>query len=122
MQFGGIFLSIWATIILGRAMGAVISFPRAATTYIWFNLMLTIGSLAMLAAFYFLGGIALLVSMAVGIWALWAMAHFWSSLMGRDNLLMGLVLGVVSMLIASTITVVVVGMLGLPVMEIATDV
>ncbi len=122
MQFGGIYLAIFATVILGRAMGAMIPFPKAAATYIWFNLLVTLGSLLMLGAFYLLGGVGMLVSLAVGIWALWAMAHFWSMLLGRDNLLLGLVLGVVSILLASTITVVVVGMLGLPVMEISTDV
>ncbi len=122
MQFGGVYLAILTIIILARGMGARVAFADAAAVYIWFNLMLTLASFVMLLAFYALGSIAVLVSAAVGIWGLWAMAHFWAVLVARDNLLVGLGLGLVSVLIASSVTVVVVGVLNLPVMEITANV
>lgn len=122
VQFAGVYLTIFATIILGRAMGAVIPFGRVAVVYIWYNLMLTVASFGMLAGFYLLGSFALLVTVAVGVWGFWALGYFWAALLGHEKWLPGVVLGVVSILIASTIMMVLVQAVNLPVMEIVTDV
>jgi len=122
MQLVGIITAIF--IILGavRVFGMTRGFAPVATIYVWYNLLVSVASLGILATFYLFGALVVILSAAVAIWALWAMAHFWSALLGRDNLLAGLGLGVASLLLSSSVTVYLANVLGLPVMGILQNV
>ncbi len=121
-QFFGVYLVSYLTVFLARIFGISIPFARSATIYIWYNLMLSIAGFVMVGGFLLLGGLGLVLSMAIGGWAIWAAAHFWAVLMGSDKLFFGFLLAVVPVILGSVITVMLAGMLGLPMLEFANDV
>lgn len=122
LQFVGAYLVAQIVVMLARAVKAEVNFADSIAIYLWFNFLLVILLSTLVVAIYFLSGFGLLMVVATLIWVPYALAVYWSALLKTQNLFLGFVVAVVAFLIASAISVVVAGIIGLPVMEISPNV
>ncbi len=122
LQFISAYLVAQIVVMLARAVKSEVTFADSIAVYLWFNFLLVILLSIMVFAIYVLAGFGLLLVVFALVWLPYALAVYWAELLQTKNLFLGFVVAVVAFLIASAISVVVAGIIGLPVMEIIPNV
>ena len=122
IQFVNAFIVSQIVVLLARGIRVNVSFSDSIVVYLWFNFLLVILLSAMIAASFLFGFFGFILILFTVLWGPYALAVFWSELLGSTNLFLGFVVAVVAFLIASAISVIVASILGLPVMEIVPNV
>ena len=122
IQFVNAFIVSQIVVLLARGIRVNVSFSDSIVVYLWFNFLLVILLSAMIAASFLFGFFGFILILFTVLWGPYALAVFWSELLGSKNLFLGFVVAVVAFLIASAISVIVASILGLPVMEIVPNV
>lgn len=122
MQFANAYIASQIVVLLARGIRVNVAFSDSIVVYLWFNFLLVILLSAMIAASFLFGFVGVILVLFTILWGPYALAVFWSELLGSTNLFLGFVVAVVAFLIASAISVIVASILGLPVMEIVPNV
>lgn len=122
VQFVTAFFVSQIVVILARGIRIEVAFKDAMAVYLWFNFLLVVLLAVMILASFLIGAAGMIFILFTIVWGPYCLAVFWSELLGTKNLFLGFVVAIVAFLLASAISVIVVGMLGLPVMEIVPNV
>ena len=122
VQFVTAFFVSQIVVILARGIRIEVAFRDAMAVYLWFNFLLVVLLAVMIFASFLIGAAGMIFILFTVVWGPYCLAVFWSELLGTKNLFLGFVVAIVAFLLASAISVIVVGFLGLPVMEIVPNV
>ena len=122
VQFVTAFFVSQIVVILARGIRIEVAFSDAMAVYLWFNFLLVVLLAVMILASFLIGAAGMIFILFTIVWGPYCLAVFWSELLGTKNLFLGFVVAIVAFLLASAISVIVVGFLGLPVMEIVPNV
>ena len=121
-QAAGAYLTSYIVVLLARAAGITVAFEASIAVFIWFNMLMLVLMGLMLLTFYLLNAASLIIIMFSIVWLPVALTLYWSELLKTQNLFLAFVVPVVAILLASAISVVVAAILGVPLMEITTNV
>jgi len=122
VQFVTAYIVSQIVVILARAVSIDVKFRDAMAIYLWFNLLLVALLAVMIVTSFMVGAAGLIIILFTIVWGPYCLAVFWSELLQTKNLFMGFFVGMVAFLLATAISAVLVGVLGLPVMEIVPNV
>ncbi|OUS08285.1 hypothetical protein A9Q96_02170 [Rhodobacterales bacterium 52_120_T64] len=122
VQFFNAYLVSQIVVMLARGIRVDVKFSDAMVVYLWFNILLVVLLSLMILTSMLLGPFGIFVVLFTIVWGPYALAVFWSQLMGTKNLFLGFVVAVVAFLIAGAILVIAASFLGLPVMELIPNV
>ncbi|MGE4610551.1 MAG: hypothetical protein AAED33_03985 [Paracoccaceae bacterium] len=121
-QFIRIFVIAQVTVFLAKRISFDVQLFDVVKVFVWYNLILQLLFGLTILVMLMFGLIGLLIILFTAFWAPYAAALFWSELFDTKKLFLGFAIAVVAFLIASAISAVVAGFLGLPVMEIIPNV
>ncbi|MCK4860775.1 MAG: hypothetical protein KAS85_02525 [Rhodobacteraceae bacterium] len=122
VQFVNAYFVSQIVVLLARGIRVNVAFGDAMVVYLWFNFLLVVLLSVMILTSVLFGPFGIFVVLFTVVWGPYALAAFWSHLLGTKNLFLGFVVAIVAFLIASAISVIVAGILGLPVMELIPNV
>lgn len=122
VQFATAFIVSQIVVILARGISINVTFQDAMAVYLWFNFLLVVLLALMILSSFMIGAAGLIFILFTVIWGPYCLAVFWAELLRTKNLFLGFFVGLVAFLLATVISAVVVGILGLPVMEIVPNV
>ena len=122
IQFVNVYIVSYIVVLLARGIRINVDLSDAIVVYLWFNFLLIVLLTVMISATFLFGLVGSILIFFIILWAPYTIAVFWSKLLGSENLFLGFVIATVAFLITSAISIVVVGALGLPVMEITQNV
>ena len=122
LQFGGAYLASYIVVFLARVARVNITLTASLITYAWVNFMMLILMSSALISYYVFTPVFLIILVFTLIWTPIALTVFWSELLGNKNLFLGFTIPVLAILLTSAISIILASALGLPLMEITTDV
>jgi len=122
VQFINAFFVSQIVVLLARGVRVNVTFSDAMVVYLWFNFLLVVLLSMMILTSALFGAFGMFIVLFTVVWGPYTLAVFWSHLMGTKNLFLGFVVAIVAFLLASALSVIVAGILGLPVMELVPNV
>lgn len=122
IQFGGAYLASYIVVVLAGAAKIKVNMAASIITYAWVNMMMLILMSAALITFYIFTPAFLIIVVFTLIWTPIALTVFWSELLGGNNRFLGFIIPVLAILLTSAISIITASALGLPMMEITTNV
>lgn len=109
----GIILTSYIVVQFARLLGVKINLATSATVYIWFGLLESAMMIVILLAMYLFGSSMALLFIGAAFWGIWAMALFWSEVLGGKNVFVALPVIIGASLITVTLLGLLVGAFGL---------
>ncbi|HSF91049.1 MAG TPA: hypothetical protein VLA51_02475 [Paracoccaceae bacterium] len=119
VQFGAIYVASVTIQVLGRMFNRNIPLIQSLKLYIWFNLVFFVMATALLGLAAVLPAVAAAMSIALVLWSIYAVGQFWAEMLGGNNPILGFVLVLTAMILASILTVLAADVIGIPMMELA---